>query len=112
MVTGERVEVVMESMPDIVCDVDLPRDARSTGIPRSWVRDPKVSLSATGVACHVATYPAGTVVPGAELSRAWAEGDSPAAVVAELVGAGYLLPDGPSRFRLVHPARLGPMPTA
>ena len=99
-------------MPDIMCDVDLPRDSKNTWLPTSWTNDREVSLSATGVACHVATYPAGTVVPGAELSRSWAEGDSPAAVVAELVGAGYLLPDGPNRFRLVHPARLGPLPTA
>ena len=99
-------------MPDIMCDVDLPRDSKNTWLPTSWTNDREVSLSATGVACHVATYPAGTVVPGAELSRAWAEGDSPAAAVAELVKAGYLLPDGPNRFRLVHPARLGPMPTA
>ena len=101
-----------DKMPDIMCDVELPRDSKNTWLPTSWTNDPEVSLAATGVACHVATYPAGTVVPGAELSRAWAEGDSPAAVVAELVGAGYLLPDGPNRFRLVHPARLGPMPTA
>jgi len=99
-------------MPAIVCDVELPRDAKNTYAPTVWIEDNEIDFDSKGIILRVATYPTGTVVSGAELSQGWAEGDSPAAVVAELVEAGYLLPDGPNRFRLVHPARLGPLPTA
>jgi hypothetical protein len=102
-----------DGLPDILCDVDVPRGAGTTGIPRVWIEDREVSFSGKGMAFHVLSYPQGTVVPGSELART-ARGEdepSPAEIVAELVDAGYLIPEqgGPAAYRLVHPARLGPL---
>lgn len=101
-------------IPDIVCDVELPRTDTDTGIPMQWIQDRAVSLTAKGLIFHAATYPVGTVVSGAELSRGWEVGQSVSKLVAELVDAGYLLPedaDGTVRYRLVHPEeRLGTLP--
>lgn len=102
-----------ETFPDIVCDVDVPRDGGHFGVPTAWIDDDAVSFSAKGILVYVVGHPRGAVVTD---SRGLGP-DEPSVgeVVAELVEAGYLLPetvDGVERLRLVHPARLGPLPSA
>jgi hypothetical protein len=97
--------------PRIVCDVDVPRDEGSFGMPTQWLYDSQLSWSARGVLLNVVSYPRGTLVT---LNRNFLEDEPPAAeVFAELVGAGYLtvdVVDGSQRYRLVHPARFEPLP--
>ena len=88
----------MGSTVQIVCDVQVPAEDGMVAVPTCWALDEAISFEASGVLVRALDSSAPQVMP--------------ARAVAELVEAGYLLPDGPNRFRLVHPARLGPMPTA
>ncbi|MFF0822442.1 hypothetical protein ACFYUR_18935 [Micromonospora haikouensis] len=104
-------------IPDIICDVDVPYDGKNVYIPQTWFDDFPPNFDAFGVAMFLLSHRRGEVVTGEALADRWAHvGDKPLGVtVGDLVEAGYLVPetaDGVGRYRLVHPARLGPLPTA
>lgn len=100
-------------IPDILCDVDVPQDDTNTYVPNSWITDPAIDFSMKGLIYHVLSYPAGTVVSGAELGQGRAPDDPTAAELVDgLRAAGYLMPNEDARapWRLVHPDRLPPLP--
>lgn len=92
--------------PIITTDLDLPRGP-DANLPLAWIEDRQVSLDARGL-LHAALSHAGPDVDLADLG--WHPTDPPVAgLVAELVEAGYLIPAGDNRYRLIHPDRLGPL---
>jgi len=103
----------MTAVPDIVCAVAVPRSADRTWIPSVWVRDRQVSYTGRGLLTHLLSFGEGTEVNGTDLSRSSRLGDVPLAeVLQELEAGGYLVREqhgGGWRFRLTHPARLGPL---
>lgn len=109
----EAEHMTENEIPDILCDVDVPQNSANVYIPNSWINDRAVDFSMKGLIFHVLSYPAGTVVSGAELGRGRAPDEpTPAEMVAGLEAAGYLVrnDDGRAPWRLVHPDRLPPLP--
>ncbi len=95
----------------ITTQIRVPRGADSTGIPTDWINDHGTDWAARGFLYAVLTY----AVPGVGVTDAMVgprhPSDPPIAVrLAELVRAGYLIPSGGGRFRLVHPDGLPPLP--
>lgn len=105
----------MSGAPDVVCDVQVPRDDDNTYVPQSWLADLSPNFAAIGLAVFLLSHDLGQVVPGAELVERQHADDPPLdEMIGELVEAGYLLPEadgGVQRYRLVHPDRLGPLST-
>ncbi|MEU7978288.1 hypothetical protein AB0B63_07120 [Micromonospora sp. NPDC049081] len=101
---------------DIVCDVDVPRDGENTAVPQIWLKDLFPEYPTVGLVVFLLSHDLGEVVPGLVLAERGHPNDPPVAeMVRELKRGGYLVPesvDGVKRLRLVHPARLGPLPTA
>lgn len=104
-----------QQLPEIVCDVDVPYDGETVYIPVAWLNDFPPNFDAYGVATFLLSYPRGEVVTGEMLADRWrAEGQPLKTTIRDLIQSGYLVPDeadGTSRYRLVHPVRLGPLPT-
>ncbi len=103
-----------KQIPDIVCDVDVPRDGEHTYVPEVWLKDLFPSFSTVGLVVFLLSHDLGRVVSGAEMVERCHADDVPLAeMLAELKAGGFLVPDGGAvdgRLRLVHPARLGPLP--
>ncbi|MFC8615578.1 hypothetical protein ACFT9M_04040 [Micromonospora purpureochromogenes] len=99
-------------LPDIACDVDVPRDVEKTFPPRVWIEDSEVSFAAKGLAYQVLSYPRGTVVPGEELACGQDEAESVPVLIHELEAAGYLVRQAEisNKLWLVHPDRLPQLP--
>lgn len=108
--------MIEQQLPDIVCDVDVPRDGENTNVPQIWLKDLFPSHPTVGLAVFLLSHDLGEVIPGSELEERRHSDDPPIAdMLRELKLGGYLKPetvDGVERLRLVHPARLGPLPTA
>lgn len=104
-------------LPDIVQDVDVPHDGENVHIPPAWIDDLPPNFDAFGFAVFLLSHKRGEVVTGQRIADRWkADMEQPLpATIRDMVDAGYLVPetaDGVQRYRLVHPARLGPLPTA
>lgn len=105
----------LETIPDIVCDVEVPRDGENTHVPQIWLKDLFPSFPTVGLVVFLLSHDLGEVIPGSELEKRQHPSDPPVAdMLRELKTGGYLKPEtvaGVERYRLVHPARLGPLPS-
>lgn len=100
-------------MNDITISTELrvPRTAEGTGFPIAWAQDRAISHDACGLLVHVLSFAEpGVAVKPAELPTRPADAEQLPDLIAELVGAGYLVPAGKGRYELVHPARLSTLP--
>lgn len=95
--------------PFITTALRFPRGNGSTGIPQTWINDNAITFDALGFLLAVSyAEPGKEVDVGGERRHPL---DPPVAdLIAELVDAGYLDPAGDSRYELVHPDRLPPLP--
>lgn len=89
------------------CDLPIPRDDRTTGIPLDWIRDTQISYAALGFLGDLLDR----TMPGLDLDeselRPGPDDPPTAELAAELQAAGYLEEIEPGYYRLVWPKRLG-----
>lgn len=101
-------------LPDIVCGVNVPRTADKTRIPELWMNDPRRTFVGLGLLGYLLSFPDETLISGAELAETQHPDDPPLVeVLKDLEFNGYLVREEHGdgwRYRLTHPARLGPLP--
>lgn len=107
-------------LPAIVftSQLPLPRTDTTTSFPPAWGLDPQLSGMGRLLIYKMGSYLApGVTIADAELDRTNTEDQPPSRdLIGELIELGYLSTIGPGiagleAYELVHPPRLGPLPT-